>query len=122
MAIQKPIPAPLLLLFLFLTNTAAAATSVSVVELGKAGRKVTRAAAVQDPTSSVGAVASFLHVMHAVANPDLDAVKGKNLSTTGRRKAYRFEQKKVQEPGMALVPDLFQRADGGVLVNFVLKF
>jgi len=107
----------LLSLLQLLLLTPAYSATVSVVELGQAGRRVTRLTQNSQQTSSVSAVASFLSAMHEVSHSALDGKK--NLSTTARLKAEAGHRRRMQEPGMALVPDMFQKADGGLAVFLV---
>ena len=108
-----------ILLSLLLTATANAKTSstVSVAVLGQGGRTVTRRTTEASASSSLttaDAVAGYWTALHEFPR---DMPKG-NLSTTARRKALSKikDVHQVQEPGMSLVPDMFERPDGGVAV------
>jgi len=78
----------------FLATVADARTTVAVLEVGKGG--VVRRTTASSPHASVHGVASFWNAAH-------DEVAGRN-----RRGS-------AQHPGMAVVPDLFSRADGGIV-------
>ena len=85
--------------------------------LGQGGRTVTRRTTEASASSSLttaDAVAGYWTALHEFPR---DMPKG-NLSTTARRKALSKikDVHQVQEPGMSLVPDMFERPDGGVAV------
>ena len=80
----------------FLATIADARTTVAVLEVGKGG--VVRRTTASSPHASVHGVASFWNAAH-------DEVAGRN-----RRGS-------AQHPGMAVVPDLFSRADGGIALG-----
>lgn len=80
----------------FLATVADARTTVAVLEVGKGG--VVRRTTANSKQASVHGVASFWNAAH-------DEVAGRN-----RRGS-------AQHPGMAVVPDLFSRADGGVALG-----
>lgn len=80
----------------FLATVADARTTVAVLEVGKGG--VVRRTTANSKQASVHGVASFWNAAH-------DEVAGRN-----RRGS-------AQHPGMAVVPDLFSRADGGIALG-----
>lgn len=80
----------------FLATVADARTTVAVLEVGKGG--VVRRTTASSKQASVHGVASFWNAAH-------DEVAGRN-----RRGS-------AQHPGMAVVPDLFSRADGGIALG-----
>jgi hypothetical protein len=80
----------------FLATVADARTTVAVLEVGKGG--VVRRTTANSKQASVHGVASFWNAAH-------DEVAGRN-----RRGS-------AQHPGMAVVPDLFSRADGGIAIG-----
>jgi len=80
------------------TLSAVSATTVSVMELGKGG--VIHSIEASSPTTSSNGVMSFWKSVH-----DADA-SGKNR-----------ELRTTQIPGMSVVPDLFSRANGGVVIG-----
>lgn len=82
--------------------TVADATTVAVLELGKGGA-VHRTEAATPTTSSQG-VLSFWKSIHDV---------GSNGQTR--------KERATQNPGMSAVPDLFNRADGGLVVGVMGK-
>jgi len=75
-----------------------AGTTVAVLEIGAGG--VTRRTTSDSTKTSVSAVSSFWTSMHDVDN--------------GEKKR---RSKSFQYPGMTIVPDLFKRADGGVVIG-----
>jgi len=81
-----------------LSALSAEATTVAVLEIGKGG--VLHKTSSSSPTTSAGGVVSFWKSTH-----DADS----NGNTREHRSA--------QFPGMTVVPDIFSRADGGVVVG-----
>lgn len=80
----------------FLATVADARTTVAVLEVGKGG--VVRRTTANSKQASVHGVASFWNAAH-------DEVAGRNRRGSS------------QHPGMAVVPDLFSRADGGIALG-----
>jgi len=76
-----------------------ASTTVAILEIGKGG--VIRRTTSSSPKTSVRGVTSFWDSLH-----DVEAPKGRRLS-------------KAQQPGMTVVPDLFGKASGGILLGLV---
>jgi hypothetical protein len=81
-------------------TTAIDATTVAVIELGKSG-SVHRTLATSPSTSTDG-VFSFWKSLHQV-----------NSKSNGKSRHARA----TQYPGMAVVPDLFSRPDGGIVIG-----
>jgi hypothetical protein len=75
------------------------ATTIAVMELGKGG-VVHNTSAAASPTTSTGGVMSFWRSTH-------------DADSNGKTRDYRT----AQFPGMTIVPDLFSRADGGVVIG-----
>lgn len=76
------------------------ATTVSVLEFGKGG--VVHSTEPASPNTSAQGVMSFWRSLHEAGN---DGKPRKSLTT--------------QRPGMSLVPDLFNRAEGGIVVGLM---
>jgi hypothetical protein len=74
------------------------ATTVAVMELGKGG--VLHRTSSSSPTTSAGGIVSFWKSTH-------------DADSKGNTREYRT----VQFPEMTVVPDIFSRADGGVVVG-----
>lgn len=74
------------------------ATTVSVLELGKGG--VVHKTDASSPTSTTAGVISFLKLTH---DADNNGNRRLNVST--------------QNPGMSVVPDIFSRATGGIMIG-----
>jgi hypothetical protein len=81
-----------------LSALSAEATTVAVMELGKGG--VLHRTSSTSPTTSAGGVMSFWKSTH-------------DADSTGNTRDYRT----AQFPGMTVVPDMFSRADGGVVIG-----
>ena len=79
-------------------SVADARTTVAVLEVGQGG--VVRRTAAASPHATVTGVASFWSAVH-------DEVAGR----------IRRGSRAAQHPGMAVVPDLFSRADGGLALG-----
>mmetsp|Transcript_10997 Transcript_10997/g.16200 ORF Transcript_10997/g.16200 Transcript_10997/m.16200 type:complete len:328 (-) Transcript_10997:127-1110(-) len=75
----------------------AARTNIAVLEVGQGG--VVRRSTSNSPKSTVEGVSSFWSSVH-------DVVNGK-------------QRRRMQHSGMTLVPDLFNRADGGIVVGIM---
>ena len=75
-----------------------AKTTVSVIEIGQGG--VVRRTTSPESKTSVSAISSFWSSMH-------DVVNGQSRRRT----------RSLQYPGMTVVPDLFKRADGGLVLG-----
>jgi hypothetical protein len=88
----------LLTLGLAALATVANATTVAVVEIGKGG--VVHHSTASSPSTSTHGIMSLLKSVHEV----------------GHNGAPRKERA-TQFPGMSVVPDLFNRADGGVVIG-----
>ncbi len=80
------------------TLSAVSATTVSVMELGKGG--VIHSIEASSPTTSSNGVMSFWKSVH-------------DADTSGKNRELRT----TQIPGMSVVPDLFSRANGGVVIG-----
>lgn len=97
--------------------SAHAATTVSVVELGNGGVTRVTSNSNQAASTTVSGVTSFWGAMHDIPRPT--PAGKRNLSTTDRRKAGITTTKTMQESGMSMVPDMFQRADGGLALALI---
>lgn len=81
-----------------LSALCADATTVAVMELGKGG--ALHKTSSSSPTTSTGGVMSFWRSAH-------------DASSNGKTR----KERTAQYPGMTVVPDLFSRADGGIVIG-----
>jgi len=95
-----------------------ATTTVAVLEFGKGGviRRITSAS----PVTSVAGVSSFWNAVHdEIVLQDAPANNKKKKTYNKKKVSRRTASKRVttQYPGMTMVPDLFKRARGGLVMG-----
>ena len=100
-----------ILVFLQLSTLflASDATTVAVLEFGKGG--VTRRITSASPVTSVAGVSSFWNAVHdEIAQAPITNKKNAKKKISRRTRV-------TQYPGMTVVPDLFKRANGGLVIG-----